>query len=91
MLKRVLQTLRAPDLRWLGLMAVAVLAALSAAGQTVGANGMGGTPRSPGDGGPAVDAALSPEGIAVDSEGNVLIADCGGVSTSLDFHGGQSR
>jgi trimeric autotransporter adhesin len=90
MQKRVPQTLSAPDLRWLGLIAVAVLAALSAAGQTVGGNGIGGAPRSPGDGGPAVDAALSPDGIAVDSEGNVLIADCGGVSIS-DYRGNRIR
>jgi sugar lactone lactonase YvrE len=61
---------------------------------TVAGNGTGGYS---GDGGPATDAELSPDGIAVDSSGNLYIADTGfhirkvsnGVITTVAGNGTQ--
>ena len=60
------------------ILAIILLAPLMGWGQvitTVAGNGTGGEQNSSGDGGPATSASLEPNGVTVDSAGNIYISD----------------
>lgn len=91
MLGGLIRTSPPSSFRWLALLTAAVLGSSRADGQTSLAPAPRGAPSSPGDGGPATDAALTPYAVAVDAAGNVFIADYGNQPATTDGRGNRIR